>query len=277
MIHSSPPSPPRAWRAPLQPPLTPLPGLRALLGFVLCFAWPLAVLMLAKQIPAAHGHGLLVISLGTTAVTLTYLALVRLREWRQAMELGLRPLPRELGFGLALGVIACLCIEGGTLVLQAWHGAAAPSGEFSRDAALGAFVQSRQNAIVEEIAFLGLLLRWLLSRLGADRAIAVQALVFGAAHYPGGGVPSVLLATAMGLVFGYAFLWRRSLWTPIGLHMAWDALALFPGQSTVTEDDSMFLFGWLLIVALLMAWWLRSWALEWSDMPTARIAPANQP
>ena len=257
------------WLVPVQPPLQPLSAGRALLGFALCFALPLAIAYVSRLFPGARLHPLVMVSAGTTAVMLAYLLLVRTHEWRQVVELGMRPLPRELGFGLALGAITCAGIVGGSLVLQALNGEAAGAAAeaVSMDDALRAFVLSRQSAVIEEIAFRGLLLRWLWGRLGADRGVVLQALVFGAAHYPQGGLPHAILATVMGLAFGYAFLWRRSLWTPIGLHMAWDVLALLPRGAGTDMPDTLVFYGWLIVVGLLLTWPLRRWALEWGDHP----------
>lgn len=262
--------------APRQPPLKPLHGSRALLGIALCVGLPVAVAKAAHAIAAAHGHPLLVVSASTSVVMLAYLVLVKIREWRAVLELGVRPMPRELGIGLALGAVACMAIVAGSLALQAWQGGApAASDDVLLEGALRAFVLSRQSAVIEEIVFRGLLLRWLWGRLGVDRAVLLQALVFGAAHYPQGGAPQVVLATVMGLVLGYAFLWRRSLWTPIGVHFAWDVLALLSGTSAPSGTDTLVVYAWLIVVALGLAWPLRRWALEWGTDPRAQLSAAG--
>jgi membrane protease YdiL (CAAX protease family) len=222
--------------APRLPPLAPLSWWRALVGFVVAFTLPALPLALRAKLPGLVADPLLLTSAGTTLVALTYIALVRVTEWRRVVELGLRALPREFGIGIALGFIACMLILAGDIVLDAIAGglaqdpAPAPDGR----AIAKAFVSSRQFAFIEEIAFRGLLMRWLLGITRARSAVAIQALIFGLAHYPAGGWPHVLLATTMGFALGWAFLWRRSLWAPIAIHFAWDLFALIPGPAIST-------------------------------------------
>lgn len=244
----------------MQPRLAPLVGARALAGFVVCFLLPVAVHLASRTVPGAAGHPLALASLSTTAVTLVYLVSVRMFEWRRVYELGLRPLPRELAIGLGLGVIACAGNALALVVLSRLGHAAEPVDAGGVEAALQAFVFSRQAAVIEEIAFRGLLLRWLLGRVPADTAVAIQALAFGIVHYPQGGLPHVLLATAMGLVFGYAFVWRRSLWTPMGMHFAWDLYALLPSAAVTSEAAALAQFVWIVVVASLLAWFVRGWS-----------------
>lgn len=260
----------RAWRRSVQPPLAPLAGARALAGFVVCFLLPVAVHHASRLVPGAAGHPLLLTSLTTTAVTLVYLVSVRMLEWRRVYELGLRPLPRELGIGLGLGVLACIGGAVAILLLARLGHAGEPPDADNVEAALQAFVFSRQAAVIEEIAFRGLLLRWLLGRCSPDVAVAIQALVFGVVHLPQGGLPHVLLATAMGLVFGYAFVWRRSLWTPMGVHFLWDLYALLPNAVATSEAAALAHYLWIVVVASVLAWFTRGWSVA----PTQPAAAA---
>lgn len=250
----------RAWRRPVQPLLAPLSGARALAGFVVCFLLPVAAHYAGRLVPGSDGHPLLVTSLTTTAVTLVYLVSVRTLEWRRVYELGLRPLPRELGIGLALGALACAGSALSIVVMARLGHAAEVPDAGGVEAALQAFVYSRQAAVIEEIAFRGLLLRWLLGRCRSDVAVAVQALLFGVVHLPQGGLPHVLMATAMGLVFGYAFVWRRSLWTPMGVHFAWDLYALLPTAAATSAPAALAHYVWLAAIASALAWLARAWS-----------------
>jgi membrane protease YdiL (CAAX protease family) len=256
--------------APRLPPLAPLAGWRALGGIVLALALPGLLLMLAGRYPHRVVDPLLLTSAGTTLVSLSYIALVRTTEWRRVLELGVRPFPREFGIGLALGLLACATIAACDVALDAVAGivmqdAATPDGR----AIASAFVSSRQFALIEEIAFRGLLLRWLLGVTREGRAIAIQAAVFGLVHYPAGGWPHVVLATTMGAALGWAFLWRRSLWTPIAIHFAWDLFALFPGMAgapatVVPAWLGPAEYGVVMVPALILAagchWLARRWA-----------------
>jgi len=68
--------------------------------------------------------------------------------------------------------------------------------------------------LVEEVVFRGLVLRGLLSRMGAVAAVAVQAVLFGIAHYDPvrgtGNIGLILVLSGVGAVLGGAeYLFRR--------------------------------------------------------------------
>ncbi len=81
------------------------------------------------------------------------------------------------------------------------------------------------GAVLEELAFRGILLRRLESGLGSLGALGVSALVFGLLHT---GNPhatlldGVYIALEGGLPLGAAYLATGSLWLPIGMHFGWN-------------------------------------------------------
>ena len=83
------------------------------------------------------------------------------------------------------------------------------------------------NASMEETAYRGVLLRWLMRRHGPLLAMTVQAAAFGLAHgvgtdFSGSPLP-VMAATALGgLAFGAVALRTGSLLVPVALHAALD-------------------------------------------------------
>lgn len=83
------------------------------------------------------------------------------------------------------------------------------------------------NASMEETAYRGVLLRWLMRSHGPVLAMAVQAAAFGLAHgvgtdFSGSPLP-VMAATALGgLAFGAVALRTGSLLVPVALHAALD-------------------------------------------------------
>lgn len=82
---------------------------------------------------------------------------------------------------------------------------------------------------LEEIIFRGLLLRILQDGVGTWAALLISSMAFGLVH---AGNPNatvwdgLAIALEAGLLLGGAFILTKSLWTPIGIHWAWN---LFEG------------------------------------------------
>lgn len=90
------------------------------------------------------------------------------------------------------------------------------------------------NASMEEVAYRGVLLRWLTPAAGAANALALQALVFGLAHgtgtdFVGSPLPVMAATATAGLVLGALALRSRSLLLPIAIHIALD-IPVFYGK-----------------------------------------------
>jgi uncharacterized protein len=159
--------------------------------------------------------------------TLSLWATVRIFEGKpfgQAVGLSLRRAPADLARGFLLG---------GALVSLA-VGVLALVGDY-RVVGLGDGASVRYLvevgfltvcvAVAEEVLARGTLLRFVEQALGTWAALAVSALLFGFAHLrnPGASVlTSVALAVEGGILFGAAYVAVRSLWLPIGLHIAWN-------------------------------------------------------
>jgi len=54
----------------------------------------------------------------------------------------------------------------------------------------------------------------------------ISTALFSAAHYLGQGVPGVEQAAVTGLVIAVIYAWRREIWTPMVVHVAFDLTAL---------------------------------------------------
>lgn len=81
------------------------------------------------------------------------------------------------------------------------------------------------GAAVEEFLFRGVLFRLIEEWSGTWIALAISAILFGAAHSfnPGASWNSdVSIAVEAGLLLGAAFVATKNLWFPIGLHFAWN-------------------------------------------------------
>lgn len=80
-------------------------------------------------------------------------------------------------------------------------------------------------AVTEELIFRGLLLQALERLCGSWAALTITAVLFGLLHLanPGATVwSSFAIAVEAGVLLGAAFLWRRNLWSAVGLHFAWN-------------------------------------------------------
>ncbi|MEX0807513.1 MAG: type II CAAX endopeptidase family protein [Dongiaceae bacterium] len=79
--------------------------------------------------------------------------------------------------------------------------------------------------IAEELLFRGMVLRWLQERTGAGAAIAISSLLFATVHFyflvldPGIGLFVTGQIFVLGLLLGWLYVWSRSIWPPIVLHV----------------------------------------------------------
>ncbi len=85
------------------------------------------------------------------------------------------------------------------------------------------------GVISEECLFRGYILPTLEQRWGTGTALAVTSLLFALGHGRFGQgntcelvIHPILHALALGALLGAAYLVRRSLWLPIGIHLAWN-------------------------------------------------------
>lgn len=89
--------------------------------------------------------------------------------------------------------------------------------------------------VAEEILFRGLAYRSLRNAMGAWPAAALVGSGFGAIHYSGPDSVGVLIPLAvLGAIFCLLYEWTGSLWTPIALHIANNALAV----GATSEQDA---------------------------------------
>lgn len=125
-----------------------------------------------------------------------------------------------------LGVLGLAAIFVGPLVAEPFFGPL-PIDLGNAWAILPALLFAIANATMEETAYRGALLRWLVPVRGAFMALVIQAAVFGLAHGVGTDFTQsplpVIAATAFGgLAFGVIALRTGSLIVPIALHAALD-------------------------------------------------------
>lgn len=138
-------------------------------------------------------------------------------EGRRVDELLLRPAPREVLTGFALGFLAISL----TVAVLAVFGQYRITGHNPWSAALMPLWAAIGAAAFEELLFRGVLFRMAEDWLGSYWALALSALFFGAAHLL--NPHATLLAGAAitiesAMVLCPAYMLRRRLWFPIGIH-----------------------------------------------------------
>lgn len=164
---------------------------------------------------------------------------ILLRRWIERtgnQELPLALLPRELSQGLLLGALLFSVATGivallGGITIERGNGAG------SIWIMLAMAVSS---GVVEEVLFRGILLRHFEAMLGTWAALAITSVLFGALHLANPGATlftSFAIAMEAGILLGAAYLLKRRLWLPIGIHAAWNFTQGFVFSIPVSGSD----------------------------------------
>lgn len=150
-----------------------------------------------------------------------YLAARRWIERRANDELPLAFVGREVPLGLLIG--------GGLFTLMTGIVALMGGLAVERANGMGALWAMLAMAVtsgtIEEILFRGILLRHIEAMLGTWAALAITSALFGLAHLSNPGASlfaAFAIAMEAGILLGAAYLWKRRLWIPIGIHAAWN-------------------------------------------------------
>ncbi len=93
-------------------------------------------------------------------------------------------------------------------------------------------------AVLEEVAFRGILLRILDERIGTRAALVSSAAVFGIVHLTNNGTHwiSLLSVTLLGLMWGGVFIVSRNIWVVAAHHSCWNATIFMIGLPLSGED-----------------------------------------
>jgi len=150
-----------------------------------------------------------------------YRALVERIERRPATELAGRPGVTHGLAGFAIGtLLSCTAIG-----LMGIAGSAHLAGFGDATRLIATFAAAIMGSVGEELLFRGILFRLLERAFGTLAALVVSALLFGLAHIVNPDstlIGSLAIAVEAGLLLGLAYVVTRSLWFPIGLHLAWN-------------------------------------------------------
>lgn len=150
-----------------------------------------------------------------------YLACQRWIERRANDELPLAALVRELPLGLLIGAGLFTAMTG----IVALMGGISIERVNGMGALWAMLAMAVTSGAIEEILFRGILLRHIEAMLGTWAALAITSLLFGLAHLsnPDSSLFAALaIAMEAGILLGAAYLWKRRLWIPIGIHAAWN-------------------------------------------------------
>jgi hypothetical protein len=166
------------------------------------------------------------------AVVLSYWAFVRFYERRAAQELSLRwgwiGLAAVAG-SLSIGVTLLALYATGHYQLLSFRG-------FGQ--ATGIFATIWIAAVLEEVAFRGILFRILEEGVGTRAALVASAVIFSVAHLSNHGAHgvTVLSVTLAGLMWAALFIVWRNLWVVAAHHCCWNATIFMIGLPLSGED-----------------------------------------
>lgn len=94
-------------------------------------------------------------------------------------------------------------------------------------------------AVLEEVAFRGILFRLLEKAVGTRAALIASALVFGVGHLGNNGAGLLTLGVVIlaGLMWGLMFILSRNLWVTSAHHFCWNATIFAIGLPLSGESD----------------------------------------
>lgn len=151
-----------------------------------------------------------------------YRFLVKTFAAREVTELASRFAWREVGLGAVLGA---LCVSLPILWQWAMGMRTLNTAGVASGIGLGIAI-GLLTSVFEELFFRGVMFRLLYEARGTVWAFVLTTITFGVMHLPNPGMTlmeAAILGLEGGILFGAAYLWRRRLWLPIGLHFGWNA------------------------------------------------------
>lgn len=154
------------------------------------------------------------------ALLFTYWAVERWVERRAASELRFRDTAWLL-YGIIAGLVLFVC----TMVILAISGVYSLRGFVSAQPLVSGLMIAFLAAVAEEVLFRGFIFRWIERGIGTWNAVAVSALLFGLAHVANRGatpVSTAAIALEAGVLLSAAYVFSRTLWLPIGIHLGWN-------------------------------------------------------
>jgi membrane protease YdiL (CAAX protease family) len=191
-----------------------------LLGIPLfyCIGFGNALMSLTK------GNPLLTIIAAAGMIALAmwiYVGFAHFIERREATDLALGNLPRELGIGLLVGFglyTACVLI---LMLMDIYRIEGLNPVSFM----LPAVAMALSSGFLEELLFRGALFRIVEEWLGSWVSLVISSAVFGFVHLanPAGTLEgAIFISVEAGLLLAAAYMLTRRLWLGIGFHISWN-------------------------------------------------------
>jgi membrane protease YdiL (CAAX protease family) len=168
-----------------------------------------------------YARSLLSILIAVVVVYFAYGLYVHWIENRLVTELSRNGAIRELGMGMLVGFGIIATAIGILWMLGSYQ----VQGINRWLVLLPALVANIPSAFVQEILFRGILFRITEESLGTWLAMGISALLFGLIHVFSANATvfsTLAIALEAGILLAAAYVLRRRLWLPIGIHIAWD-------------------------------------------------------
>ena len=169
-------------------------------------------------------HALANLSVQLLPALIAYLILVKLIERRRVRELAARDIPTFGVAGLITGAVLFSLVVGVLWLVGSYHVIGINAHVDWLPAVL---VVGIGAGIGEEILVRGVIFRIVEEGLGTWWALAISALLFGAAHIANPAATlwsSAAIAIEAGVLLALLYAVTRSLWACIGLHAAWNIM-----------------------------------------------------
>ncbi|GGZ26041.1 CPBP family intramembrane metalloprotease [Streptomyces nitrosporeus] len=209
------------------------------------FVWQLLAVVLMSMagnqaVAVLDGHPWLQLAAGllvSVAAVFVYGWVVRRTEHRPPTEVARAGAVPAFGRGLLIGFVLFGAVITNIFVNARYEvdGLGSPAG------AVGLFGFMAAAAVMEELLFRGVLFRITEERFGTWIAMALTAVLFGAAHLlnPNASLwGATAIAVEAGGMLAAAYVATRTLWLPIGLHFGWNFAAAGVFSTEVSGNDT---------------------------------------
>ena len=207
------------WRRVVDFPLVAM--LIAVALFILAYAArPWVVQFLPRMAEPWRDVATAAIAIGLV-IAVYKLVIVRLGEHPRD-DLPFAEAPKGLGIGFLLGFLIFSAVVGVAALIDVYN----IVGEGSATGLVSALIAyAVLPGFMEELAFRGILFRWLEEFGGSWFALALTSALFGFGHLlnPNATVfSSLAISLEAGVLLGGAYMLTRNLWLAMGLHAAWN-------------------------------------------------------
>ncbi len=199
--------------------------LRIVLGLLLCFITFIITQQLTSKLLDLFSinkdfRNLIKGIVASSAVLLVYKSFYQKIEKRDVVELSGAGSLKPISVGILIGAgLQCL-----TILVIYFFGNFQVISINSFSSLITALSVAFSVAIFEEILLRGIIFRITEEKLGSYVSLMLSGIIFGGVHLmnPSSTLLSTLCIGLVGIVFGAAYIYSRSLWLPIAIHFSWN-------------------------------------------------------